>query len=771
MDAQAWRSGIPARTAIPQAFSDPTRRPRVAFVRALTAGLFLERYQTGARAMAGQLGLELSERDAHGDQAALAALVWEEAQAGASVVVVHHADPAAVRPALDEALKLGVKVVAVDTQVDHPGVPEVEQDDLLIGHLLSGRLARDGAGMARVILVTADLNAPLAKRERAWEHHKWRHAGIVELARVTASSPELSRDLLAKALRAHPETTAVVALWEGFAHGASLAVREAGMAGQVAVYGTGMTDEDLLLMIEPGSPFAVTVGADPFVMGGVAARAAAALIAGEHLDKYLLLQPVLVTRAHLLGNRARRVDDLVDSMPSLGESPLAFFPWMDLLIERQAVAHPAARLPPRQLAGQLRLTLAALEVRNAELQSAALAIREAHADLERRVQERTAELSLANARLAASGAYLDRIINAVVAPIFVKDRQHRFVLVNDALCAMMGRSRASLLGKSDLDVLPPDEAGGFLARDEAVFATGAEGEGEERLTDAQGVTHQVVTRRALYRNDAGALFVVGVLDDVTERKRLEEQLRQSQKMETVGLLAGGIAHDFNNLLTPVLGYSELLSEGLEQGHPDRELLEAIHEAASRARDLTRRLLSFSRKQVMVLELLDVGALVHRFESMLRRTIRESIRIELTLPERVPAVRADRAQIEQVLLNLSVNAQDAMLEGGLFRIALGAVPTRELPPADRPKEARDTCVVITVSDTGTGMDERTLERAFEPFFTTKGPGHGTGLGLSTVYGIVQQHGGTISIRSRSGEGTEFRIVSAGRGGRSGQGTGG
>ena len=742
---------------MPAPFADPPgRRPRVALVSAFSSGAFLERRLAGARAMAEALGMDLVEHHAQGDQSFLAARVLEEARGGADAIVVEHAEQRTVRPALEEALALGVKLVGLDTVVDLPGVPEVEQDDMLIGYLVARKLAVDCGGRGNVVVVTNDGIAPQAKRERAWLDHLWRYPGLDEAARINAHPARAMEDArlrVAEALERHPETTAVLALWDELARGAVQAVRDVGAAGRVAVYGVDVTDEDLQLMVEPGSPWVATAANDALASGRLAVRAAAALLAGERLEKYLLLQPVLITQAFLVGNRVRSMEHLMEALPALGESHLAWFPWMDRVLARNGQSAPAARLSPDQLPAQLRLTLAALEVRNEELQAAARTVHQARAELEQRVLERTAELSQANARLAASRAYLDRIIDAVAAPIFVKDRQHRFVLVNAALCAMLRRPREAILGRSDREFFPAEEAEAFVAGDERVFAGSDETVMEEALTDAAGAKHSIVTRKALYRNDAGAAFVVGVIDDVTERQRLEEALRQSQKMETVGLLAGGVAHDFNNLLTPILGYAELLAEGRPAGDPDRELLTAIHEAAARARDLTRRLLAFSRKQVLHPRPVNLVELIRHSEGMLRHTLREDIHLELALPAQLLPVRGDPGQLEQVLLNLAVNAQDAMPSGGLLRIEAA-----DAGAGGRARPSRgDPRCVLTVSDTGAGMDERTQERAFEPFFTTKELGRGTGLGLSTVYGIVRQHGGSIAIRSRQGKGTSFVIT--------------
>jgi two-component system, cell cycle sensor histidine kinase and response regulator CckA len=234
------------------------------------------------------------------------------------------------------------------------------------------------------------------------------------------------------------------------------------------------------------------------------------------------------------------------------------------------------------------------------------------------------------------------------------------------------------------------------------------------------------------------------------RQRLEEQLRQAQKMESVGRLAGGVAHDLNNLLSPILGYAELLLDEAAEGSPQQEDLGEIRLAAERARDLVARLLIFGRKHVFELRPRDLRRVVAGAEKMLRGALREDVRLELALPERLSTVRADVAEIERVLMNLAVNAQDAMAQGGAIRIALRDV---EEGAAGAPVGRH---VLLEVSDDGSGMEAAVRERLFEPFFTTKAVGKGTGLGLSTVYGVVQQHGGHIVCDSAPGAGTTFRI---------------
>ena len=239
-------------------------------------------------------------------------------------------------------------------------------------------------------------------------------------------------------------------------------------------------------------------------------------------------------------------------------------------------------------------------------------------------------------------------------------------------------------------------------------------------------------------------------------RRSEEQFRHVQKLQAMGQLAGGVAHDFNNLLTVITGYGEILLSTLETGDPRRGHVEEILKASRRAASLTRQLLAFSRKQLMSPRVLNLNQVVGDMERMLRRLIGEDIRLELRLASPLWAVRADPGQIEQVLMNLAVNARDAMPGGGTLTLRTQNVDLDANYVREHPDARAGPHVLLAVEDTGCGMDARTLARLFEPFFTTKEPGKGTGLGLSTVYGIVQQSGGSIRATSEPGKGTTFWI---------------
>ncbi|MCB2197781.1 response regulator [bacterium] len=247
----------------------------------------------------------------------------------------------------------------------------------------------------------------------------------------------------------------------------------------------------------------------------------------------------------------------------------------------------------------------------------------------------------------------------------------------------------------------------------------------------------------------------GILRDITPRRQIEEQLRHSQKMEAIGLLAGGIAHDFNNLLTAISGHTDLARLTLGSDHPALRDMDEITRATGRASDLTRQLLAYSRKQTMRLQVFNPNDTLRSLESMLRRLLGEHIKLDAGYAEDLWSVRSDPSQIEQVIINLAVNARDAMPEGGKLTIRTGnavLLPDAKYPSG--PTEKGDY-VMISVSDTGTGITAEDLQRIFDPFFTTKDVGKGTGLGLSTVFGIIQQSNGHIRVASQLGEGSEFR----------------
>jgi two-component system, cell cycle sensor histidine kinase and response regulator CckA len=256
-----------------------------------------------------------------------------------------------------------------------------------------------------------------------------------------------------------------------------------------------------------------------------------------------------------------------------------------------------------------------------------------------------------------------------------------------------------------------------------------------------------------FSNPTGAVVLY---QDITERKRIEQQLRQAQKMEAVGQLAGGIAHDFNNLLMVILGYANVLSAHPDVGEDLQRKVKEISKAGNRAASLTRQLLAFSRQQVLEPKVLNMNSVVEDVKKMLRRLIKEDIALLTDLDPALGRMKADQGQIEQVIINLAVNARDAMPQGGTLTIKTNNIEVGETSMTTHEPMPRGSYIGLTVSDTGTGMDAETQSHAFEPFFTTKEQGKGTGLGLATVYGVVKQSGGFIRLTSQVGQGTTFEI---------------
>jgi two-component system cell cycle sensor histidine kinase/response regulator CckA len=371
------------------------------------------------------------------------------------------------------------------------------------------------------------------------------------------------------------------------------------------------------------------------------------------------------------------------------------------------------------------------------------------------LEDQAAELEAANEELRESELRYRTLVEYSPDAILVH-RDLRLEFVNDAAARLVGASSpVELIGRSILDFSHPSdraEAAARIRRNADHRETTASF--EQRMVTLAGAVIPVETVGMPFTLD-GHAAVLTIVRDVSERKRLEEHMRQAQRMEAVGQLAGGVAHDFNNLLTVITSYSAMLLAEQDTSAEVRADLEEIKGAADRAAALTRQLLAFSRRQLLQPRVIDLNELTMNIEKMLRRLLREDIELRTRLDPALGMVHADPGQLEQVIVNLSVNARDAMPDGGLLTIETANVTLDDgfapLPPA-----GAGEYVMLAVSDTGHGMTEAVKAHLYEPFFTTKETGKGTGLGLSTVYGIVQQSGGTIWVYSEPGQGTTFKI---------------
>jgi PAS domain S-box-containing protein len=339
--------------------------------------------------------------------------------------------------------------------------------------------------------------------------------------------------------------------------------------------------------------------------------------------------------------------------------------------------------------------------------------------------------------------------------IFVVDPAGPVLEVNSQAEAMLGRLSTDMVGRPFTDLVSPtsfDEAAAHF-RQLLNLGTAQADDIHLRHSDGRQVCADLSAALVPVR---GEPVVLAIARDVTERNHLARQFQQAQKMEAIGQLAGGVAHDFNNLLTVILGYGEILLETLPADDPRRQDVEEVRKAGQSAASLTRQLLAFSRKQILEPVVLDLNAVLANLDRMVGRLIGEDIELIMRLDPALGQVKADGGQLEQIVVNLAVNARDAMPEGGTLTIATGNVELDEQYARTHPGAASGRHILLSVSDTGHGMDEQTQSHLFEPFFTTKEKGKGTGLGLATVYGIVKQSGGSIFVDSELKRGTTFKV---------------
>ncbi len=351
---------------------------------------------------------------------------------------------------------------------------------------------------------------------------------------------------------------------------------------------------------------------------------------------------------------------------------------------------------------------------------------------------------------------LAQALKCISECVTVTDLKNNIIFVNDAFLQKYGYERHELIGKP-ISIVKGDNIQNELNEEILPDTMSGGWKGEVLNKKKDGSEFPIHLSTSVINDPHGyPMALIGVATDITERKRLETQLQQSQKLEAIGKLAGGIAHDFNNLLTVIQGYSDLLLSKISVNDPINNQIRQIYDAANRAESLTKQLLAFSRKQIMKPRVIDLNNLINEMEDMLERLIGADIKFVINLSSDLGTIKADPGQIEQVIMNLAVNARDAMQHGGMLTIESLNTIIDQRYKQDYPEAVIGNYIQLKMSDTGFGMDKETQAHIFEPFFTTKEKGEGTGLGLATVYGIIKQSGGYIYVQSELTKGTTFNL---------------
>jgi PAS domain S-box-containing protein len=357
--------------------------------------------------------------------------------------------------------------------------------------------------------------------------------------------------------------------------------------------------------------------------------------------------------------------------------------------------------------------------------------------------------------LVESHALLRAVVEGTSDPVYIKDLAGRYLMINSSGAGSLGRTPAEMIGKHDRELFAPETAELMMGRDLDVMAT-QQPQTYQETRGASPLARHYLTTKGVYRDHDGKVIgLFGISRDVTDLKRLEDQLRQAQKLEAVGKLAGGIAHDFNNLLTVINGCADMALVDFGDS-PGVELLSEIREAGQRAASLTHQLLAFSRQQVLNAEVVDLNKALQQVGSLLKRVIGEDVELGFELDPTLGLVKVDRTQFEQAIVNLAVNARDAMPQGGWLRLGTRNVELDQTFTASHPDVRSGHYAQVIVSDSGHGIDAAKVARIFDPFFTTKPVGKGTGLGLAMVYGFLKQSGGHVEVESRLDQGTTFRL---------------
>ncbi len=390
------------------------------------------------------------------------------------------------------------------------------------------------------------------------------------------------------------------------------------------------------------------------------------------------------------------------------------------------------------------------------------ALRRANEELEQRVAERTAALTLERNALRESENRYRHLVESVTDYIYtvsIENGRPVKTVHGPACVAVTGFTAQEYDADPFLwyHMVYEEDRSAVLNQASRIVAGEAVSPLEHRIIHKDGTIRWVRNTTIPRHNEQGVLIAYdGLISNITERKKLEEQLRQAQKMEAIGMLAGGVAHDFNNILSAIMGYGYVLHLKMDVHDPLRATVDHLLESVERASHLTQSLLAFSRKQVIRLTSVNINEVIQRMQKFLQRIIGEDIELKTVLGGKDLIVNADGSQLELVLMNIATNAYDAMPHGGVLVLETGSVMLDDDFIRGHGFGVPGPYVVISAADTGAGMDVATQKRIFEPFFTTKEPGKSTGLGLSIVYGIIQQHNGHIEVSSEQGKGTIFRI---------------
>jgi len=650
----------------------------------------------GAKERAAELGVELSVVSVSTPQAqadVIARFVHEPVAA----LIVEAVESRIVLPALQSAGPAGIPIVIADMGIrGAQAACTVRSDNVKGGELAAEYLVSrlQGAGLIAHLqgLLTSDNGVD---RSRGFHNVVDRHSEIEVVEVSSGWTSDAGAAVMRDLIAENPLLRAVFANNDPLALGAIAAIEEAGRTGDIIVAGFDALP-DALLAIQRGTMDA-TVRQMPREMGRLALELSVRLVRGETVPPAVQTEVALVTEE------------------SIAEASLATLP-----------------LFPRVLR----------------------------------------DLTESSVALAEERSLLRTLIDHLPDSIYVKELDGRFALVNSAGLRHLGVDKPEeAVGKTDFDFFPEELAAHYRADEQAIIESGEPLlSHEERTVDAAGNMRWFSTSKVPVRDGSGNIVgLVGMNRDITERKLadelrqkaaqerelLEAELRQAQKLEAVGRLAGGVAHDFNNLLTAILGYSDLILQRMANSEsPIRRDAEEIKSAAEKAEALTRHLLAFSRRRGIETQSVDLNEVVSDMDRLLRRLIGADVEFVTVLTPEPARVDGDRSQLEQVLVNFVVNARDAMPEGGKLVIE---TQKTELAGSGGPRGlAPGRYVVLSVRDSGVGMDSATQARIFEPFFTTKEVGEGTGLGLSSVWGIVEQAGGRVLVESGLGAGTAFTI---------------